>query len=119
AGLPVKLVGGVPGFLSEANGPTHQAIEDIALMRGIPGMQVFCPADNAELLDGLPAILGSPAPAYIRFNATRSDLRHAPFELGRAERWFVNLSAKEVQMLLEELDGAAPAAITSEPLVVR
>src|SRR5213080_750411 len=43
--LPVKLVGGVPGFLSEANGPTHQAVEDIALMRGIPNMQVFCPAD--------------------------------------------------------------------------
>src|SRR5215467_4668113 len=36
--LPVKLVGGVPGFLSEANGPTHQAIDDIAVMRAIPGM---------------------------------------------------------------------------------
>src|SRR3954468_20599566 len=35
-GLPVKLVGTVPGFLSEANGPTHQALEDVALMRGIP-----------------------------------------------------------------------------------
>src|SRR6195952_5520098 len=43
--LPVKLVGGVPGFLSEANGPTHQAIEDVSLMRGIPGMHVVCPAD--------------------------------------------------------------------------
>ena len=32
AGLPVKLVGTVPGFLSEANGPTHQAIEDLALL---------------------------------------------------------------------------------------
>src|SRR5579864_5499571 len=30
ARLPVKLVGAVPGFLSEANGPTHQAIEDVA-----------------------------------------------------------------------------------------
>src|SRR5262245_177816 len=30
-GLPVTLVGGVPGFLSEANGPTHQAIEDVAI----------------------------------------------------------------------------------------
>src|SRR5258707_8179238 len=40
AGLPVKLVGAVPGLLSEANGPTHQAIEDIALMRTIPGMQI-------------------------------------------------------------------------------
>ncbi len=34
--LPVKLVGGVPGFLSDGNGPTHQALEDISLMRGIP-----------------------------------------------------------------------------------
>ena len=29
AGLPVKLVGGVPGFLSDGNGPTHQAIDDV------------------------------------------------------------------------------------------
>src|ERR1041385_3725759 len=49
ARLPVKLVGGVPGFLSDGNGPTHQAIEDVALMRGIPNMQVVCPADREEL----------------------------------------------------------------------
>lgn len=41
-GLPVKLVGFVPGLLSEANGPTHQAIDDVAVMRAIPGVQVFC-----------------------------------------------------------------------------
>src|SRR5215470_10320345 len=49
-GLPVVLVGAVPGFLSDANGPTHQALEDVALMRAIPGMQVFCPADETELV---------------------------------------------------------------------
>lgn len=85
AGLPVKLVGGVPGFLSEANGPTHQAVDDVGVMRGIPGMHVFCPSDATELLDGLPAILASPAPTYIRFNARPSTLAHAPFVLGRAE----------------------------------
>ncbi|HVR62407.1 MAG TPA: transketolase C-terminal domain-containing protein [Polyangia bacterium] len=85
AGLPVKLVGGVPGFLSEANGPTHQAIEDVALMRTIPGMEIFCPADNGELLAGLPAVLASPAPTYIRFNARPSALSHVPFAIGRAE----------------------------------
>jgi transketolase len=85
AGLPVKLVGGVPGFLSEANGPTHQAIEDLAVMRAIPGMQIFCPADESELVDGLPEVLASPAPTYIRFNAARTELRHAPFRIGRAE----------------------------------
>jgi transketolase len=87
AGLPVKLVGGVPGFLSEANGPTHQAIEDIALMRGIPGMQVICPADEEELVAGLPAVLASGKPAYIRHVAGPARVAHnQPFELGRAER---------------------------------
>lgn len=85
--LPVKLVGGVPGFLSEANGPTHQAIEDIALMRGIPGMGVFCPADEDELLQGLPAVLESPNPFYIRYNAMKPIVAHSQhFEIGVAER---------------------------------
>src|SRR5215472_5087536 len=46
AHLPVKLGGYIPGFLSDGNGPTHQAIEDISLMRSIPGMQVYAPADE-------------------------------------------------------------------------
>lgn len=84
--LPVKLVGGVPGFLSDANGPTHQAIEDIALMRGIPPMHVFCPADEEELVAGLPSVLLSKAPTYIRYNAMKPAVTHtAPFALGRAE----------------------------------
>src|ERR1700733_6606886 len=41
ADLPVKLSGFIPGFLSDANGPTHQAIEDISIMRGIPNVTVF------------------------------------------------------------------------------
>ena len=67
ARLPVKLIGGVPGFLSEANGPTHQAIEDLAIMRGIPGMKVFCPTDEHDLAQSLPALLADPSPYYIRF----------------------------------------------------
>lgn len=87
ARLPVKLVGGVPGFLSEANGPTHQAIEDIAIMRGIPNMGVFCPADEVELLQGLPAILEHPDPFYIRYNAMKPVVEHSTsFEIGVAER---------------------------------
>ena len=69
ARLPVKLVGFVPGLLSEANGPTHQAIDDVSLMRTIPGMQVFCPADLEELRQALPAIVESRAPAYLRYTA--------------------------------------------------
>ena len=84
--LPVKLVGGVPGFLSEANGPTHQALEDIALMRGIPGMQVFSPADGEDLVIGLPALLESASPCYIRYNALPSAVEHrSEFVTGKAE----------------------------------
>ena len=84
-GLPVKLVGSVPGFLSEANGPTHQALEDVALMRGIPGVRVFAPADDQDLLLGLPRVLADPAPWYVRFNSRRAVVSHAAFSLGRAE----------------------------------
>ena len=85
AHLPVKLVGAVPGFLSEANGPTHQAIEDIALMRGIPGMRIFCPADEQELVAAMPLILEDPHPWYIRYNALPAVVDHTPFTIGKAE----------------------------------
>jgi transketolase len=86
ARLPVKLVGGVPGFLSDGNGPTHQAIEDISLMRGIPHMQVVCPADEWELVQALPKIIESTDPTYVRYCAMKPAVEHTqPFEIGKAE----------------------------------
>lgn len=85
ANLPVKLVGFVPGFLSEANGPTHQAIEDIALMRAMPNMQIFCPADEGDLLTGMEQVILTESPAYIRYNIRPSVVEHAPFQWGKAE----------------------------------
>ncbi len=86
AQLPVKLIGGFPGFLSEANGPTHQAIEDISLMRGIPGMGIFCPADEHDLAIGLATILESPQPFYIRHGSMDFGYRHDEhFKIGKAE----------------------------------
>jgi len=85
-GLPVKLVGWVPGILSDANGPTHQAIEDVSIMRGIPGMHVFCPSDFQDLILGLPRVLESESPTYIRYNTIQSQYSHlGTFELGKAE----------------------------------
>jgi len=85
--LPVKLVGGVPGFLSDGNGPTHQAIEDVSLMRGIPHMHVFCPADEQDMLLGLPYIINSPHPTYIRYNGLKPVIDHqSDFAIGRAEQ---------------------------------
>lgn len=84
-GLPVKLSGYIPGFLSDGNGPTHQALEDVALMRGIPGMEVYCPADENDLLNMLPAIWASESPAYVRINPAKGEFKHQPFEPGKAE----------------------------------
>jgi transketolase len=84
--LPVKLVGALAGFLSEANGPTHQAIEDLALMRGIPGMTVCCPADEAEMVDAVACMVRDRAPWYLRYNARPPAFRHrTPFVPGTAE----------------------------------
>src|SRR5208283_924336 len=84
--LPVKLCGGVPGFLSEANGPTHQALEDIALMRIIPAMNIFCPADEQELTLGLRQVLEHSGPFYIRLNHTKAAIEHtSDFKIGKAE----------------------------------
>jgi len=84
--LTVKLVGGFPGFLSEANGPTHQAIEDVSIMRGIPNMNVFCPADKEDMLICLPKILKDSSPWYIRYNDPVPVYKHSGnFKIGKAE----------------------------------
>ena len=84
--LPVKLVGSANGILSEANGPTHQALEDIGLMRGIPNVNIFCPADAEDLLIGMPHIIKSASPFYVRYTNRAAAYAHAKdFEIGKAE----------------------------------
>jgi transketolase len=85
AHLPVKLSGYIPGFLSDGNGPTHQAIEDVSILRGIPGMEVYCPADEDDLVKMLPEIWSSPAPAYVRVNHKKGSYEHTPYQPGKAE----------------------------------
>jgi transketolase len=97
SGLPVIMVGAVPGFLSEANGPTHQAIEDLSIMRGIPGMQVVCPADREELVAALPALVAARQPAYVRYHAGEPACAHQPYAIGRAE---VHGSGDDVAILV-------------------
>jgi len=84
--LPVKLVGAVPGFLSDGNGPTHQAIEDISIMRGIPPVNIFCPSDEEDMLLGLKDVFLHPSPFYIRYNNSKSSVEHSKdFSIGKAE----------------------------------
>ena len=83
--LNVKIVGNFPGFLSTANGPTHQAVEDVCLMRSIPNMNIFCPSDLNDLVIGLPKIISYNQPFYIRYNDLPAIVEHDQLALGKAE----------------------------------
>jgi transketolase len=63
--LNVKIVGFMPG-LSSPGGPSHQAIDDVALMRALPNMTVVDAADAVETRAAVHAIADAPGPAYLR-----------------------------------------------------
>lgn len=63
--LPVRIVGFMPG-VSSPGGPSHQAIDDVALMRAVPNMTVIDLADAVEIASALPAIVDIPGPVYLR-----------------------------------------------------
>ena len=63
--LPVRIIGFMPG-VSSPGGPSHQAIEDVALMRALPGMTVVDVADATETAQVVAAIADLPGPVYLR-----------------------------------------------------
>lgn len=63
---PVVLVGVAAGCESAATGPSHMAVEDIAVTRTIPGLSVFNPVDNAQLAATLMELAKHPRSAYVR-----------------------------------------------------
>lgn len=65
-GLDVKIVGSHAGLTVGEDGATHQALEDISLMRTIPGMTVVVPCDDHETRLAAKAILGKKGPFYLR-----------------------------------------------------
>ena len=84
--LNVKIVGFMPG-LSSPGGPSHQAIDDVALMRALPGMTIVDPADASEVRQAVELLADRPGPAYLRLKRGevpeifaedhRLDLEHA------------------------------------------
>ena len=63
--LPVRIVGFMPG-LSSPGGPSHQAIEDVAIMRSLPNMTVIDVADATEIRQAVSAIVDLMGPVYLR-----------------------------------------------------
>jgi transketolase len=64
--LDVKMIGAYSGLLNGRAGKTHQAIEDVAIMRSIPYMTVIAPGDNEELRQAMEFARHYRGPVYIR-----------------------------------------------------
>ncbi len=86
--LNVKICASHAGISVGEDGATHQCVEDIALMRGIPGMIVVNPADDTEACQAVRALAEYYGPAYLRLGRLAVPVVNDPesyhFELGRA-----------------------------------
>lgn len=85
--LNVRLIGNGGGFVYAPLGPTHQAIDDIAIMRVIPNMTVIVPADAGEMRRMMPLTVGHQGPIYIRLAKGYDPIvtnEKIPFEIGKA-----------------------------------
>ena len=86
--VPVKIGGAHAGISVGPDGATHQALEDIALMRVLPRMTVLVPCDAIEAQKATVAAAFIPGPVYIRFGREKSPVfttKDTPFQIGRAE----------------------------------
>ncbi len=85
--LPVRLIGNGGGYVYAPLGPTHQAIEDIAIMRALPHMTVTAVCDAEEMTRLMEATLDWPHPVYIRLGKGGDPVISKPergFAIGKA-----------------------------------
>jgi transketolase len=105
--LPVRICGSSAGLSDFGDGKTHQGVEDVALMRALPGMTVLCPADSVEVEKMMDCLLDWQGPVYLRIN--RNDL---PFVYPADEPYSIG----KVTMLR---DGSHAAVFASGVMVSR
>src|SRR3989338_2933634 len=85
----VKLTGIGAGFIYSNLGPTHHAVEDIAIMRSLPNMTIFSPADPLEAAKVTCAAAEISGPVYIRLSTGGTPKiydKDYDFKAGRAVR---------------------------------
>lgn len=115
---PVVLVGVAAGCESAATGPSHMAVEDIAVTRTIPGLSVFNPVDNAQLAATLIELAKHPRPAYVRMTSCDGVNLHPDgyvFDASGVEKLFESACAVDTA----SVDGVAVAeAAATEALTV-
>jgi len=89
--VPVKVVGSHAGVSVGPDGATHQALEDIALMRVQPNMVVLVPCDEEEARKATLAAAETGTPVYLRLAREKTPkftTAETPFEVGKAQLFF-------------------------------
>ena len=88
--LPVRLIGNGGGVVYAPLGPTHQAIEDIAIMRLLPNMSVFAVSDKVEMKKLMDASVNWPYPMYIRLGRGGDEIisKKQKFQIGKNITYF-------------------------------
>lgn len=89
--VPVKIAGSHAGLTVGPDGGTHQALEDIALMRVLPNMCVICPCDVHEAHKATIQMSQTKTPTYIRLAREKTPVittKETPFEIGKAYAFF-------------------------------
>jgi transketolase len=84
---PVKIIGSHAGLYTSPDGATHQALEDITLMRVLPNMVVLVPCDSVEAEKMAPLMTANKRPNYVRLARGASPIitmPQTPFEIGPA-----------------------------------
>lgn len=84
----VKVIGAHAGVSVGPDGATHQALEDIAIMRTLPNMIVIVPADYEQTKKATNAIAKYNGPVYMRFAREKTEqmtTARSPFKIGRAQ----------------------------------
>lgn len=86
-GLNVNIVAGLPG-LTTGYGPSHQAAEDIAILRAVPGLTIVDPCDSVDIEQAVPQLADVDGPTYLRLLRgkvpTVLDEYEYRFEIGKA-----------------------------------
>jgi len=100
----VKIAGHHSGLLTGFDGATHQALEDIAVMRTIPNMKVVVPADAIEAKKATIFSAQINGPVYLRFAREKTPVftvEETPFTIGKAEIFWQSLAGgKKPEVLI-------------------
>ncbi|OGI73790.1 transketolase [Candidatus Nomurabacteria bacterium RIFCSPLOWO2_02_40_28] len=103
---PVKIVGSHAGISVGPDGGTHQALEDIALMRVMPNMEVLSPCDAVEAKKATLALAQggqTDKPAYLRLAREKTPIvttEETPFNIGKAEiYWMPDVGLAQVGII--------------------